>query len=419
MSYIWMMDKFAVYLAWISVALIQVSLILGGWGAWHARSELLADDDDSNDDYASYLWYTAIGTWVAAGIWYIFMACNFHSLKVSIAIIETAADWFADTKRIMAIPFVYFLVGLAILAGWITCMVNVSSIGEISVRSITAQTKDVEWSDQTWWMAAYMWFGLFWITAFMMAASEFVVIVSTCTWYFSRKDIPDDDGIPGDSDVGKGFWWTYRYHTGTLAFGSLIIAIIWVVKSVFEYVGNKVQAAAPDNCLLKGLLCCVRCCLDCFDRFMRFINQNAYIYCALSNESFCSSALNAFILVLKNAAKFSFVNAIGGTFMYIAKFVIAVVTTVICYFILGAMPQVTEIYAPLGICFVISYILGSVFISVFDAASNTILQCYLVDLDISRQNGLDPKHVPATLAKFLGVQAAQTDDDFEKANALN
>jgi len=35
MIYIWMMDKFAVYLAWISVALIQVSLILAGWGAWH------------------------------------------------------------------------------------------------------------------------------------------------------------------------------------------------------------------------------------------------------------------------------------------------------------------------------------------------------------------------------------------------
>lgn len=145
--YIWMMDKFAVYLAWISVALIQVSLILGGWGAWHTRGELLADDDESNDDYASYLKWAAIGTWVAALLWYVFMACNFHSLKVSIAIIETAADWFADTKRIMAIPFLYFVLGLGILSAWTGCMISVASIGTITVESITSQTKSVEWTD--------------------------------------------------------------------------------------------------------------------------------------------------------------------------------------------------------------------------------------------------------------------------------
>merc|ERR1712083_1168369 len=123
--------------------------------------------------------------------------------------------------------------------------------------------------------------------------------------------------------------------------------------------------------------------------------------------------------ILKNAAKFSFVNAIGGTFMYIAKFCIAVLTTVICYFILVNATEVDSVYLPLGACFFIAYVLGSIFISVFDAASNTILQCYLVDLDISRQNGsqLDEKHVPATLARFLGLQE-KTDDDFESANKI-
>ena len=413
-AYIWMMDKFAFWLAWVSVALIQISLILGGWGAWHKRSDYLNDGNDDTNEYAKYLQWTAIVTWIMALLWYVFMACNFQSLKVSIAIIETAADWFADTKRIMIVPFVYFILGLGILAGWTGCMVCVSSIGTITVESITGQTKSVEWDDNTMYMAWYMWFGIFWIIAFLMAANEFVVIVSTCTWYFSRKDIPDDDGIPGDSEVWKGFWWSIRYHVGTLAFGSLLIAIVWMIRSIFEYVGNKVQQAAPGNCLVKGLLCVVRCCLDCFDRFMRFINQNAYIYCALSNENFCSSALNAFILVLKNMAKFSFVNAIGGVFMYIAKFCIAVLTTVFCYMILVRMDNIENIYLPTGACFAVAYVMASIFISVFDASSNTILQCYLVDLDISRQNGLDPKHVPETLSRFLLSHKQQTDDDYEQ-----
>ena len=250
----------------------------------------------------------------------------------------------------------------------------------------------------------YMLFGFIWITFFLVSCNEFVVIVSAITWYYSDKTVPDDDGIPGDSEVWKGFWWSIRYHAGTLAFGSLLIAIVWTIRSIFEYIGEKVSAASGGNFATKCLLGCIRCCLDCFDRFMRFVNQNAYIYCALSNEGFCSSALNAFILVLKNMAKFSFVNAIGGTFMYIAKFCIATINTVICWYILVKMESVTEVYLPLAICFVIGYILASIFISVFDASSNTILQCYLVDKDISRQSNLESSHVPPTLAKFLLTQ---------------
>ena len=130
------MDKCAYYLAWISVALIQASLVLGGFGAWHGRNKLLNDGNEDTNDYATYLFWVAIGSWIAALVWYVFLACNFQSLRVSIAIIETAADWFADTKRIMAVPFLYFVVGALIFSGWVGCMVCVSSIGEIKVHDV-------------------------------------------------------------------------------------------------------------------------------------------------------------------------------------------------------------------------------------------------------------------------------------------
>ena len=143
--YIFMMDKCAFYLAWISVALIQISLVLGGFGAWKARDHLLNDGNEDTNDYANYLFWVAVVTWILALAWYIFLACNFQSLRVSIAIIETAADWFADTKRIMLVPLVYFILGMIIFSVWVGCMVCVSSIGEISVKSVRTQTKEVEW----------------------------------------------------------------------------------------------------------------------------------------------------------------------------------------------------------------------------------------------------------------------------------
>ena len=70
-------------------------------------------------------WYFAgaVVTWAAGLIFCLFMVCNFKSLRVSIAIIETAAEWFADTKRILLIPFMYFFIGVLLVAGWAGCMI--------------------------------------------------------------------------------------------------------------------------------------------------------------------------------------------------------------------------------------------------------------------------------------------------------
>lgn len=50
----------------------------------------------------------------------------------------------------------------------------------------------------------------------------------------------------------------------------------------------------------------------------------------------------------------------------------------------------------------ISYMISAVFIGIFDASANTILQCYLMDIDMCRQkNIVDSKHIPPTLLKFF------------------
>jgi len=217
-------------------------------------------------------------------------------------------------------------------------------------------------------------FGFFWLTSFILACSEFAVIGSAVTWYFSDKRIPDDDGIPGDSDVMKAIWWTYRYNAGSLALGSFILAIVWTIRAIFEYIGNKVEGASGDNGCTKCLISCIRCCLDCFDRMIRYLNRNAYIYCCITANSFCPSALEAFLLILKNAAKFAMVESIAGAFIFLAKSFVAVVTTLIGYFLLGYMTE-TEVdpIAPCACIFILSYLVGSQFISIFDVGANTIL----------------------------------------------
>ena len=291
---------------------------------------------------------------------------------------------------------------------WIAAMICVASIGNIKVENVETQSKDIEWSETTEWAVWYMIFGFIWIMAFLVAANDFVVIVSAITWYYSDKTEEDDDGIPGDSDVRFGFWWSVRYHFGSLAFGSFILTLIWIIRIIFEYIGEKMIDASGNNGCTRCLIGCIRCCLDCFDRFMRYLNRNAFIYMALSGESFCSSALNAFILILKNAAKFSFVEGIADMFMFLAKFFIAIGTTALCQLIMMAWEGMDPSFAPLAVVFLISYLIASMFMSIFDVSANTILQCYLMDKEIAAQQGIaDPDHIPPTMEKFFNHPVVQ------------
>lgn len=347
---------------------------------------------------ATYLQWITILSWIFAGIYYIVIVCSFQSLRVAVAVIQTASSFVADSKRLIFVPVLYFGIAMICSAMFVAGAVCVASIGDIQVDNAAYQSKSIEWSSQTEYMFYFMIFGFLWVLAFIMAVNEFVIIVAGITWYYSDKEIPDDDGIPGDSDVSTGMYWSVRYHAGTLAAGSLIVAIVWAIRVIFEYVAKKMEGASGENGCTKCLVGCIRCCLSCFDRFIRYINRNAYIYCALTGESFCSSALNSFFLILKNSAKFGFVEGIAGCFMFIAKFFISIMTTLVSFFVLQAMVKVSSPYAPLLVIFAFAWAIATIFIEIFDTGANTILQCYLLD----REVGLcDDEHIPRSLKKFF------------------
>lgn len=72
--------------------------------------------------------------------------------------------------------------------------------------------------------------------------------------------------------------WAFKYHLGSLAFGSFLLAVVWMLIAVFEYLNKKIEATS--NRVTEGftrvITGCVRCCLQCCHRFIKFINKNAY-----------------------------------------------------------------------------------------------------------------------------------------------
>ncbi len=147
-------------------------------------------------------------------------------------------------------------------------------------------------------MQVFNLFALLWCLFFCAAAEEMIMAGAFASWYFTRdkKDLRDS---PLAASAGR----TFRYHLGTLAFGSLIISVIRMIRIMIEYVQEKLKESGEDSKVAKCVLCCCRCFFWCLETFMKFINRNAYIVTAIYGENFCSAAKDAFSLLMRNAAR--------------------------------------------------------------------------------------------------------------------
>ena len=231
-------------------------------------------------------------------------------------------------------------------------------------------------------------FAFFWVGELLQAIFSYVLITGVCTWYFTSTS-----ETRGTLSIIRGFWWAFRYNFGSLALGSFILAVVWIIRITFEYLDKQMKAANKDNAAIKAISNCIRCCLDCFHRFIKFINENAYIQVALTGDSFCASAMAAFILALKNAATFFITNGVGSLIFLLGRFTIALANTFIGYMIITNVEEFEEIDNPLpptAVIFVISFMMASIFMDIFGSTSLACLQCLYADVDICNQKGDDP-----------------------------
>lgn len=54
-------------------------------------------------------------------------------------------------------------------------------------------------------------------------------------------------------------WGRAIVHTGSIAFGALLIALLWIVRIVFEFITNQVERMSKGNNCVKAAMCLCRC----------------------------------------------------------------------------------------------------------------------------------------------------------------
>ncbi|XP_037780693.1 choline transporter-like protein 2 [Penaeus monodon] len=247
-------------------------------------------------------------------------------------------------------------------------------------------------------------FGLFWSMFFISAFGEMVLAGAFASWYWAFDKSKDVPSLPVTYSFGR----TLRYHIGTLAFGSLIIAIVRMIRVILEYIDYKVKQQT-DSKIVRCLLCCCRCCLWCLEKFLKFINRNAYVYCAIYGKNFCVSAKNAFSLIMRNIARVVVLDKVTDFLLFIGKMVVVGGVAVASFFIFSGevaffkdhIPTMNYYLTPVIIITIGTFFIASAFFSVYSMAVDTLFLSFLEDCERNDGSAEKPYFMSKDLMKIL------------------
>ncbi|XP_035919880.1 CTL-like protein 2 isoform X4 [Anopheles stephensi] len=240
--------------------------------------------------------------------------------------------------------------------------------------------------------------GFFWCICFVSAFSEMVLAFTFATWYWTHQK----SRLPFFV-LTRGVTRTMFYHLGTLAFGSLIIAICKIIRAFLEYLDHKLKGY--DNGVTRAILCCCRCFFWCLESFLKFLNTNAYIMCAIYGKNFCSSAKDAFSLLTRNVLRVIALDKVTGFLFFLSKLLLASGMGAVTYTYFDSDIPKTPLnypFVPAVFVFIGTFIIASIFFSVYSVAVDTLFLCFLQDIERNDGSAERPFFMSKGLQKILG-----------------
>ncbi|XP_046721930.1 choline transporter-like protein 2 isoform X1 [Silurus meridionalis] len=245
-------------------------------------------------------------------------------------------------------------------------------------------------------------FLFFWCANFVTALGQMTLAGAFASYYWSFNKSRDMPACPVFASFGRAL----RYHTGSLAFGSLILAIVQVIRVLLEYLDHKLKAA--QNKFAKFILCCLKCCFWCLEKFIKFINRNAYIMVAIYGKNFCTAARDAFFLLMRNVIRVAVLDKVTDFLLFLGKLLIVGIVGIISFFFFSGrakgvdvVPNLNYYWVPILTIAVGSYLIAHGFFSVYAMCVDTLFLCFCEDLERNDGSAARPYYMSSTLHDIL------------------
>lgn len=211
-------------------------------------------------------------------------------------------------------------------------------------------------------------------------------------WYFEPP--------PRYAVVWRGAKNSLVYHSGSLALGSFLIALVRLVKWMVAYAAYQAKMKRANR-VLQCILRALACLIWMFEKCLKFLSRHAYIQIALLGKNFCTSAKAAFNLALLNAGRVAVISWISPLVHLLSLGGIVVATVCVGKLLLEAMCDASvKSTGPMVVYGTIGWVVGRVTMSVFGLAVDTSLQCFLADEELHKSSG-GAKYSPGLLKSFV------------------
>jgi hypothetical protein len=66
-----------------------------------------------------------------------------------------------------------------------------------------------------------------------------------------------------------------------MAFGSFLVAIFETIRMIVDYLAHKAVKESKGNILVRCACCIAQCCARCFEKCVKFITSEAYVFTVL------------------------------------------------------------------------------------------------------------------------------------------
>ena len=352
-------------------------------------------NEDLNHDVFTVLFWICVAWDI---ILFLLVLGLFHKIRVSVAVIKIVSRAFSEVKTLFIFPiFVYIIMFI-----WWVYVVAVAIVlfgaGKPSYQDDPEIGPSIkyEYDYVVAGLSIYHFVGFIWVSLFITDLGEMSLAGVFAAWYFQRE--------PRRKNMGRApVWYSFkrsiRYHTGSIAFGSFIITIIKVIRAVIYYLQQKTKGT--ENEVVKCLLKCAACCCWCFEKFMKFINRNAYILIAIHGYNFFGACKKAFGLILRNCVQVATVNWVGDFTLFLGRvFVTGIVTGVSCY-LFAQMDDVTFYVVPGALVCIISFFASGAFTDLFEMGIDSMFLCYMEDRERNDGSAGHEMYGPPELTGYL------------------
>ncbi|XP_056625056.1 choline transporter-like protein 1 isoform X2 [Triplophysa dalaica] len=375
-------------LVWILTALVILGSLGGTSCLWwlyvdyrmtmnETMSKDLKEPEDTNGgmktpkNHAQGLLIYAVSATVFTGILLLLMLFMRKRVALTIALFHVAGKVFIHLPLLALQPFCTFLALSLFWVYWILVLLFLGTTGNPEKNDDTGLV-EFRLTGGLQYMTWYHAVGLIWISEFILACQQMTVAGAVVTYYFTR----DKTKLPV-TPILSSVLRLVRYHLGTVAKGSFIITLVKIPRLILMYIHNQLKGKenACARCMLKACICC----LWCLEKCLNFLNQNAYAATAINSTSFCTSARDAFMILVENALRVATINTVGDFVLFLGKVLIVTCTAFTGVLALNYQRDYTEWVLPLIIVCLFAFLVAHCFLSIFEIVVDVLFLCFAID----------------------------------------